>query len=276
METIDNQQTVGADNLDYQTQGSTNELAQDSGQNVPRGTSEPATDVYKPFINGKEKFKVDGEEVEWDWETTRKFASLGKTAYQRMQEASDLKKRTESAYKQLLDLAQKDPETLIRALNPNYNGPMTQQAASAALNGSGQVTDQDPRDLELRRTQEEVHALRSMMEQQQVDKEREAIQQELSDAESKYPTIKGDKFAINYIKSEYRKALQAGYDVTIDDIAFLVSQELQQQKQERVKQTQTRLAEKRKQAPVQMVASASDSGSKPMSLEDVKRLAGRF
>lgn len=264
--------TEGTDNQDTLTQGTSETLTQDQTATDALAKAD-ASNPYQPFKTGKERFKVNGQEEEWDWETTRKHAQLGKTAYLKMQEAAELKKKSEQAYKQLLELAQKDPEGLIKALNPNYTGSLTQQAS--ALRQNQDVTEQDPRDLELRKTQDEVSRLSSILEEQQIEAERKAINAELDQAQAKYPVLKGDKFAINYIKSEYRKALQTGIDVTIDDVAFHVSQELQEIRNQRTQQTQKRLEEKRKQAPVNVVSAASESASKPMSLEDVKKLAGR-
>ena len=272
MELVDNQSVGGADNLgeSAQAQDTTQDLTQQTVEKQAIATQSP----YQPFASGKEKFTVNGKEVEWDWETAKKYASLGNTAYQKMQEAADIKKRSEAAYSQLLELAQKDPETLIRALNPNYN-PQSQQTQRQDQN----VADVDPRDLKIQQLEQrlgKLDQLEKAYEEQQVEKERAAIAQELEQAETKYPILKGDKFAINFIKAEYRKALQSGLDVSLDDVAFHVSQELQDLRQTKAQQTQQRLEQKRKQAPVNVVASGAESAAKSMSLDDVKKLAGRF
>lgn len=272
---VDNQSTLTeTDNQGDLAQSSVNELTQQeqttgNQEQVAATQQQQVQNPYKPFASGKEKFKVNGKDEEWDWETTRKYASLGKTSYQKMQEAAEVKKRAEDAYSQLLDLAKKDPEGLLRALNPNY-APQSQQQRQ------DQVTDADPRDLKIQELERKLGEFSSVLEQQQVEEERKLINKELDDAVTKYTVLKGDKFALNYVKSEYRKALMQGLDVSIDDVAFHVSQELQELRNQKVQETQKRFEQKRKNAPVTAVSTGSESSSKPMSLDEVKRLAGRF
>lgn len=275
---------LGADNL---SSGSTMDNSSSaSAPSVTDNQAQATTDVqesapvqesqYQPFANGKERFKVDGKEEEWDWETAKKYASLGKTAYQRMQEAADIKKRANDAYSQLLTLAEKDPEGLIRALNSNYT-PQSQRAPQAQT-GQDNVTNQqhDPRDQKIHGLENELQQIKQGLEMQAVEKERLAIQQEITEAESKYSVLKGNKFAINYIKNEYRKALANNVDTSIEDIAFLVSQELLEFNKAATQEKQKRFEQKRKSAPVNVVTASSEQGQKPMSLDDVKKLAGRI
>lgn len=263
--------TEGNDGADV-----SNDVTQAEGAeaDATEGTAE-AKATYRPFENGKERFKIDGEEVDFDWDTAKKYVSLGKTAYKRMQETAEQKKQMQSTYQQLVELAQRDPETLIRVFNPNYTSQAKATQKQANAEGLDQVTDADPREMELQRLKEETQELRSRFERAEVEKERQLIEKEMSDAVSKYPVLKDNKFALTYVKQEYRKALQSGLDVTLEDVAFYTAQELQNQQKEKVQQTQKRLEQKRKQAPVSVVSSASEHGGKSMSLEDVKKLAGR-
>lgn len=263
--------TEGNDGADV-----SNDVTQTEGAEAEatEGTAE-AKAAYKPFENGKERFKIDGEDVEFDWDTAKKYVSLGKTAYKRMQEAAEQKKQVTQTYQQLVELAKSDPETLIRVFNPNYAPQARGSQKQASAEGLDQVTDVDPRDSELASVKQELQDLRSRYEKAEIEQERKLIEQELTDAVGKYPVLKDNKFALTYVKQEYRKALQQGLDVTIEDVAFYAAQDIQNQQKEKVQQTQKRLEQKRKQAPVSVVSSAAEHGQKPMSLEDVKKLAGR-
>jgi hypothetical protein len=296
MDTVDNQTSFDSGNLSDET--TTNEVAsneaqsdatdltqadQDNERSELNALEENADDLsdrkqlqqaYKPFEKGKEKFKINGKEVELGWDEVRKYASLGSSAYQKMQEAAEIKKRAETAYTQLLDLAQRDPEGLLKALNPHWNAQPGKPSQAKGLQNSDQ--DLDPKDLKIQELERRLNETSSFIEQQQIEAERKAITQEITDAESKYPEIKGNKFAINFIKSEYRRALQSGLDLSIDDVAFQVAQELKDQRMKDTQEKQKRLEQKRKNAPVQTVASGVESSEKPMTLDEVKRLAGRF
>lgn len=271
MELVDNQNTTTTDNLSNDTQ------TQDPGTDLTQQTAGEAVQTpkpYQPFANGKERFTVNGKEVEWDWETAKKYASLGNTAYQKMEEAAELRKRTDTAWSQLVELAQKDPETFIRTFSPNYK-PQSQPTQGQAKD----VAELDPRDLKIQQMEQRLSKLDELekaYEAQEVEKERVAITKELEDVQTRYSNLKGDEFAIDYIKAQYRKALQNGLDVSLDDVAFQVSQKLKERNELKTQQTQARIEQKRKQAPVNVVSSTADTTSKPMTLEDVKRLAGRL
>ena len=119
MQTVDNQGSTGTDNLPTQTQGTEGNQAQTDTTVETGGNTQ--TQTYQPFSSGKEKFTIDGEDLDLDWTEAKKYVSLGKTAYKRMQEAAELKNQTQKAYKELLELANKAPDGLITSLNPNYN-----------------------------------------------------------------------------------------------------------------------------------------------------------
>lgn len=271
MQEVDNQS--GGDAGSFSAQDGQSDLTQQSGAGESETSLATEVQKYQPFATGKEKFKIDGNDEELDWEATKKYASLGKTAYKRMQEAAEIRNQSQKAYKELLELAQKDPDGLIRALNPNY-APQLQRSPQGAQQRD-QVTDKDPRDLELHEVKQEMQQMKSLLEKQEIEQERKLIDQELTEASEKYPALKNNRFNRDFIKQEYRKALQAGMNVTIDDVAFYVSQELQADKNQKTQETKQRLEQKRKQAPVNVVTAGSESASKGMSLDDVKKLAGR-
>lgn len=266
----DNQSTGDTD-----TTNSAQDNQSDSTQNQDGSADITAQKTqYQPFISGKERFKIDGKEEELDWETAKKYVSLGKTGYQRMSEAASLKKQVNEAYQQLLDLAKSDPEGLIRTLNPNYQGSNGQSQRTPTESNSVADNQQDPRDYELRTLREEMAAIKSFHENQQIQNERQAIESELGEAETKYSVLKGNKFAMNYIKSEYRKALMNNADASIDDIAFHVAQEIKNERSQSLANSQKRNEQKRNQAPITVGAAPSGSAAKEMTFDEVKRIAG--
>ena len=277
MQTVDNQGSTGTDNLPTQTQGTEGNQAQTDTTVETGGNTQ--TQTYQPFSSGKEKFTIDGEDLDLDWTEAKKYVSLGKTAYKRMQEAAELKNQTQKAYKELLELANKDPDGLIRALNPNYN-PQLQSPTRTSMGTSQRdnVTDVDPRDLELRTVKEELSSLKTSLERQEIEAELKVIEKELTEASEKYGVLKGNMFAKEYVKQEYRKALQTpGMEhVTIDDVAFHVAQEMKSMQSAADKAKRESIEQKRKQAPVSVVSAGVESPQKAMSLDEVKKLAGRM
>lgn len=229
--------------------------------------TEQTTTAYQPFREGKEKFKLDNEEVEWDWETTKKYASLGAAGYKRMEQAAAIRKQAEQAYSQLMHLAQTDPVGLLRTLNPKFNPQALQQRQETTESGNV-----DPRDLEIRELKQRYETVAQTLERQEIEREKSLMQQEFDASFKKYPILKANPFAMDRIRAEYTKALQAGIDVSIDEIAFLTAQELQKTSQAKTQVQQQRIQEKRKNAPVSVTPGSK--ADKPMTIDDVKRLAG--
>lgn len=50
---------------------------------------------YVPFATGREKFKINGQEEEWDWDTTKRYAQLGKAGYSNLETAAKMRKEAE-------------------------------------------------------------------------------------------------------------------------------------------------------------------------------------
>jgi hypothetical protein len=229
-----------------------------------------------PFANGKEKFKVNGKDEEWDFETTKRFAQIGKAGYSAMERASAIEKKAKDTYQQLMTMAEQDPEGLLQMLNPKYQPKARAQHTQGAQAESGNGDELDPRDREISALKEELKRIGGRLENNDVETERKAIAQEISDAETKYPVIKGNKFLISYVKSEYAKAIRNGQDVSIDDVAFLVSQEHADFLKEQALNRQKRAEQNRQTAPVGGQSGGGSGKQKPMSREDVMRLAGRI
>jgi hypothetical protein len=240
---------------------------------APDLSTDPATQTEEaqaagPFASGKEKFVIDGEEHEWTWEETKKYAQLGKAGYKRMQEAATIKKQVADNYKKLTQLAHTNPQGLLEIL--------TGKKAEAGLSPQADVAPRqsetrglDPRDAE-------IQELKQRIEARELAEERKQIDTELSDAVSKHPELNNQIYR-EYVKSQYAKALRQGMeDVTIADIAFMVSQELKQQQAAQLKAKQQKIKERRDRAPVAVSPGYKAEKSESLDLEAVKRLAGRM
>lgn len=229
-----------------------------------------------PFSNGgKEKFKVNGQEFEWDWETTKKYAQLGRSGQLAQQRAAETEKKAKEFYGRLIENATADPIGLIRVLRGDPNWQF--QSPNNGGQNHGQPDEElDPREAKIRELEQRLNKYEGTIEQQEIMAEQKAIQAELDEAVNKYSVLKNDKYAIAFIKSEYKKALQNGIDVTIDDVAFQIAQDRQESRQKEVQEKQKRIEQKRKQAPVTTAPGAPAKNSKGMSREEVMRLAGRI
>jgi hypothetical protein len=231
---------------------------------------------YKPFANGKEKFSVDGEDVEMDWEEAKKSIQLAKASYKRFEEANGIRQSAQQSYQKMMELARTNPEGLLRVLNPNWQ-PGTQSTQRAATQQYDQrATEQEqPWQTELERIKAENEEFRSKFENLELDRERAALQQEFQAIETKYPVFK-DKLANNFLKTEYRKALRAGMDVDLETVAFYANQEIQQSKTAQVQNAQKNIQQKRSQAPVSSQPAGGDGKKKGFSsFEELKNYLGK-
>lgn len=269
----DTQDTATAPDTDTSLEAlETDEQTTDLEVDQQDGETKPS-DESLPFSNGgKEKFKVNGQEFEWDWEETRKYAQLGKAGQVAMQRASDVEKKARTFYGQLIEAAKTSPEDLIRSLtgDPNWRFHPTKSGQSL----DQQDQDIDPREAKIQELEQRLSRFEKSDEQKAIDSERAAIAQEIAEVETKYPVLKGNKFAITHIKSEYKKALMNGSDLSIDDVAFYVAQELKESQQKQVQEKQKRIEQKRKNAPVSAAPGTPGGERKEMSIDDVKRIAG--
>lgn len=236
---------------------------------------ESQPEVFVPFKSGKEKFKVNGAEVEWDWDTTKRYAQIGNAGYKAMEKAKALEKKQADTYQQLMDLATRDPEGLIRIFNPQWNGSAKQAQQIQAGQPQDQSEANDPRDHKIRELEQRYQSVAEKLEAQEIAKERSMIESEIQSAVKQFPIL-GDEMHQEFLKFQYAKALKQGLDVTMEDVAFHVAQKLEATRQAKNQQIKQRIEEKRKKAPVVGTAAPEGTGKKTMSLEDVKRLAGRI
>lgn len=207
------------------------------------GSTDQADDKqkYQPFQTGKEKFKVDGREYEWDFQTAQKWAQLGYAGRRAMQEKAELQKQHQNFYNQLVKAADTDMDGLYEVLTGRKRG--TTQASQHTHNTSTEdpnAQGADPRYEEIQRAMktqaEQLAELREEKEARLVEQESKAIENEFSEVEKKFPQIAGNKYLKHYIKAQYAAELRAGnHEATIEDVAFFVTQEMSEQ--ERTKQT---------------------------------------
>lgn len=219
-----------------------------------------------PFAGGKEKFKIDGEEVELSWEETKKYAQLGKVGYKRMQEAAAVKKQVAENYKKLVSLAQTNPQGLIEIL--------TGQKQSA-VNGQADRTERQSEERGYDQRDAEIQELKQRIEARELMEERKAIDSELSTAVSKYPELNSEIYR-EYVKSQYTKALRRGEDIEIEDVAFMVSQSIKDQQAKALKTKQQKIKERRDRSPITTPPGFKSQGSDELDLDMVKKLAGRM
>lgn len=262
--------------LDTNTDGNA-DVAQDTSQEIQQEAANPTTPQdlateYKPFASGKEKFKIDDKEEEWDWNTTKKYAQLGKSSYSRLEQAANIQKQARSTYSNLMKAAQNDPEGLIRMLNPQFQGfPKAQGPGEQA---TGHNTGVDPKDQKLSEIESKLQSYEEKIEAQAIAEERKAVETELDGALKEYPQL-NNKFLRSYVKSQYLQALKSDlHEITLSDVAFQVAQEWDGIRSEERKAKQQKIEENKRRAPVGTVP--GKQGEKPMGREDVLRLAGRI
>lgn len=229
----------------------------------------PATEETKPYVPfsaGKEKVKVNGKEYEWTFDEFKKYAQLGNSATQKMQEAAAEKKRVEKLYSDIITLAQKDPNALVRAFNPSYNAA----SATATQQTTESNKEQNPLEQDLYLLKNELTQTKEQLQQIFLEREKQALQSEMDQVKSKYPKL-NNKFALTHLLVEYNKNLES--DMSLEDVAFLINKEIEEQERESTAQKQALLTEKRKRAPVSATQGGS-TGQKEMGIEDYKRQFG--
>ncbi len=255
---------------------STAAVADTSTETQPtQTTSEPAqtTEAYVPFAAGKEKFKINGQEEEWDWETTRRYAQLGKAGQRAMQEKAESERKQKDFFAKLVQGLEQDPAATYEALTGKKPSFSVQRAQAAA----GQETSEslNPLELRLQQTEERLQNLLQQQESASVAQERQLVEKELSDAATKFPEI-STPWLKSYVKQQYKALLQQGvYDMSIEDVAFMVSQDVQKQNAEKQKNLVQQVDKNKERAVVSAPRGTGQESKKPMSLDDVKRLAGR-
>lgn len=223
---------------------------------------------YVPFASGKEKFKVNDQERELTWEEAKRYAQLGFSATEKFQKAAQLDKKARETFMQLVQAAKDDSMWMMarRQFNPEFNpqGQFSQGQAEAAQT-------QDP----LNPIVEELNRVKAQLEQQEVEKERQAIEKEISDAVAKFPNLKS-KWMQKYVRDEYRSLLLNGVtEYSIEDVAFQVNQEFEQERQAQQKSRIETLEKNKERAPVTTTPARGGNQSRAMTREEIRKLAGR-
>lgn len=264
---VDNQSTESTDTGSTQTDSIQQDSAPDTTQQDSGETDKP----YIPFSNGKEKFKVRGEEVEWDWNETKKWAQINRSGFLAMEQAKALEKKAQTALTQMYQMAERDPDGFIRTFNPNYKP----QANASQQGQEDDGTQSDPRDTAIQALQREIEQLKGGQEAREIAEEKAIIAKELESAFAAYPVLKNVLKADQLVKAEYARQLRLGNDqITIDDVAFHMSQEAQESERKRVAATKARLNQNRQTAPISSSPAGGSGQSKGMTRDEVRKLAG--
>jgi hypothetical protein len=241
---------------------------------------------YIPFSSGKEKFKANGKEHEWDWETTKKYAQLGYAGQQAIERSATTEKKSREFMGRLQELAQTDPDGLIEVLTgkrrqaqPHAQAQEPRQAKQGHAESS---QSEDPKDARIRELENKLNGVLERDEQAQVEAERTAFSKELDEATSKYPVLKeyGGLFT-EIVKVQYRKHLNLALEArqeppSVEDVAFYVSQQIQESRQKKDQEKQQRTEEKRKTAPLSGVPGGGGSSDKKGGREELLRAMGRM
>lgn len=252
---------------------------QEASQEVSHETVEAqeTQEQYIPFKNGKEKFVIQGQEVEADWETVKREYQLATVSRKKMEEAASIRKKADEALQHLYRAASEDPIALIRLLNPKFQLPqmgtaensVNPEQEAASQNGKRPV---DPKIQELESKLSKYDEYFQRMETQETLK---VINQEMDEAVDKFPVLKG-KYERELLKLEYRKALDQGLDLSIEDVAFYLARDIEQERNQ-VKQAEIqKQQENKRKAPVSARPAAASEKKGFESIDDVKRLIGRM
>jgi hypothetical protein len=192
-----------------------------------------------------------------------------------MEKAAALEKKQKDLYAQLRTAAEKDPDGFLEVITGkrrNLANPAAPKKATALDEANGG----DPKDLELkeyyeaqlRERDERLSRLEQRLEQEDVERERKLV----ADAIKKYPVL-NTKHLKAYVQSQYRQALVNGLELSLEDVAFYVSEEVKQEQQARQKTVTKKLEENNKRAPV-FTPPAPGSVKKKGTLEDSLQLGG--
>lgn len=271
---LDNTDTEGTETevteTDTETDTENTGLDSDGDTADPTKIQEAKPAPLTPFAQGKEKFKINGEEHEWDWETTKRYAQLGRNGQLAMERAAQVEAKSKTAYQQILKAAQTDPEGLLEILNPNYK-------RSNSGSPRAETEDQDPRDARIRQLEEQVSKFSGHLEGQEVEQARKEIDSELDDSAKKFPTLKDEVYR-EYVKNQYKRYLNQGItDISIEDIAFEVHQKYLEQQKAKNAERKASLDLKRKNSPAHSISGSSGSSDRhegETGIEYARRLAG--
>lgn len=254
----------------------------------PAQTSSPGKAApYVPFSNGgKEKFKVSGQEHEWDWETTKRYAQIGRSGHQAMERAAAVEKKARETYGGLIQNAKTDPEGLIRILRnePNWTPKGSKATPESGARttedgGEGGEGQDDPRDAQIQDLRARLERFEQKAEQADVETERAAIDKEMDAARKAYPEL-DDEITMEYVRGQYRRALMShdgnGDPLTVDDVAFHVAQQIKEKRAQKNREKTSVVDANREKAPLGGAprGGKGSAGDKPMNFNDVRKLAG--
>lgn len=252
---------TSADTQTPVTDTTATEIPQTDTSQSTQGTTEPST----PAVEAKMyTVKVDGKEMQLSEPDLIKYAQLGKKGQRSMEYAASLEKKQKAFYAQMVETATKNPQALIEALTgKRYMQQSTPQATDA---------QEDPRDMKLKEYEEKISRIEQKFEADEIEKERNAIATELEAAVKKYPEL-NTPYHSSFVKDQYRRALKAGLDHSLEDIAFLVAQDVKAHDVQKRKELDTKLEENKQKAPV--ITGPAGGKLKPAGgLEYARKLAG--
>lgn len=266
-----------SDQVDPSSEGQDFQAQTDEGQEEQQaqdGQEDGQEDVYVPFKDGKEKFTIDGQEVEMDWEETKKSVQLAQSSYKRFEDAKKIEKTAQTVLEQIKQKARENPEGLIKIFNPNWQGGNSQAQSQETAQGGQRMQDQDnPWQSKFEELQRQNEELRQRFEEQDVQAERAKLQQEFTEVQSKYPVFQG-KAEMAFLKSEYAKALRNGMEVDLEDVAFTISQDLKNSQVQRIQSQNQKRKQARERAPVSSQPGAGGAKKEFEDFEDVKKSLG--
>lgn len=235
--------------------------------------------TLKPFENGKEIIKVRGKDVEVDWETTKRLASLGMAGRRAMQEKAQTEQKFKAFMGQLKSAAEKDPYELAEILTGKRLQRPHQNTQTTTQEENNQ--NEDPRYAQLMQRLEQqdqqIRELSGDRENRLVQQELAAIEKEYSDVEKQFPELKGDRFKKQYIKDLYAKEIRNGNEyTTLEDIAFEVVMELRDE--EKMRQKEVKAREQAKRAKTVLTTQQGSNGKsaekKFKTFDDVRKEFG--
>jgi len=271
IEGVDTKSVESADTEASSKSQDTTSTLNDSQSDAAQQAGQEKTPSY--FANGKERLRVNGQEVELTFEEMKRFASLGRAGHSAMERAVDIEKKANATYQQILELAKSDPKGLIRMFNPDYAG---EQSRGQSQDDQDEDASGDPRDTVIKELKADVERLKGSYEQRGVAEEKAAIASELKTAIGAYPEFKDDpEYFTDKVKMEYRKLLNSGvFNVSIDDVAFTLAQNQKDKKTKQAQEAVKRHAQTKQNATVSGLPSGGSGQSKGMSRDDVRKLAG--
>lgn len=257
--------------LEAQTEG---QEGQDGEQSLDsQEGQEDGQEVVTPFKDGKETFVIDGQEVEMTWDEAKKSIQLASASYKRFEDAKKIEKQAQTVLEQLRQKARENPEGLIRIFNPNWQGGTFQAQAQDPTESQRHEGQDNPWQQRYEELDQRYKQLEQRFEQQDIQAEQAKLRQEFSEVESNYPIFK-DEATMAYLKSEYAKALRNGMDISLEDVAFTLSQKLERSRAEKLQSQQQRKEHNRNRAPVSAQPSAAKPSGGYNSFEDVKKSLG--